>query len=122
LNAPVVVAVIAVRMMEVPVHQIVDMVAMGDRIVPAAGTVLVGALYLRSAAGRIGGIDTDDMLVHVIAVHVVHMAVMQIVNVAVMADRGVAAVRAVLMGVVQMVLLVASGHGRCSFCGQFCRD
>jgi hypothetical protein len=111
LNAPVVVAVIPVRMMQVTIHQVVDMVAVGDRLMPAAGTVLVGALYFRRAAGRIGRVDTDDMLIDVIAMHVVHMAVMQIVDVAVMADCGMAAAGAVLMGMVRMVLLIASGHG-----------
>src|SRR5258708_1573195 len=101
---------IGVRMMQVPVHQIVNVVAMRDRLVPATGAMLVGALYLRRAAGWIGGVDADGMLVDVIAMHVVQMAVMQIVDVAVMADRDVAAIRAVLMGVVRMGLLGASRH------------
>jgi hypothetical protein len=111
LNAPVLVTVVAMRMMQVPVHQIVDMVAVGDRLMPAAGTVLVGTLYFRRAAGRIGRVDTDDMFIDVVAMHVVQMAVVQIVDVAVMADCGMAAAGAVLMGMVRMVLLIASGHG-----------
>src|ERR1700682_2935758 len=110
LNVPVVVAMIAVWMMQVAIHQVVDMVAMRDRFVPAAGAVLVGALYVRRAAGRIGRVDTDDMLVDVIAMHVVQMAVVQVVDVPVMADRDVTAAWAVLMGVVRMVLLRTSGH------------
>jgi hypothetical protein len=116
LNAAVVVAMVAVGMMQVPVHQIIDMVAMGDRLVAAARGMLVSAPQVRRAAGRIGRVDCDDMLVDVIAVHVVQMAVMQIVHMAVMADCGVAAVRAVLMRVARMVLLVASGHGSAPFC------
>jgi hypothetical protein len=84
------------------------MIAMRDRLVPAVGTVLVGALEFRRAVGRIGRVDTDDMLVDMIAMHMVHMAVMQIVDVPVVANRDVTAVRAVLMGMVQMVLLGTS--------------
>jgi hypothetical protein len=106
-----VVAMIAVRMVQVPVHQIVDMVAVRDRLVSAAGAMLMGALYIRRAAGGIGRVDSDDMLVDVIAMHVVQMAVMQVVDVPFMADSDVTAAWAVLMGVVRMVLLVACGHG-----------
>ena len=116
LDAPVVVAVVAVGMVQVPVHQIVEMVAMRDRLVPAAGAVLMGTLHFRRAACRIGRIDADHVLVDVIAMHVMQMAVMQIVDVAFMAECQVTAVRAVLMGMVRMVLLIASRHGRRSFC------
>ena len=54
------------------------------------------------------------MFVHVILVHMVEMAVVKIIHVAVMANRGVPAIRAVLMSVVGMVFLGASGHARCS--------
>ena len=56
------------------------------------------------------GVDRDDMFVDVIPVHIVEMAVVKVVHMAVMANRGVPAVRAMLMGVVGMVLLGASGH------------
>jgi hypothetical protein len=102
---------IAVRMVQVPVHQIIDMVAVRDRLVPAAGAVLVGALCFGRAAGRIGRVYSDDMLVDVVAVHVVQVAVVQIVDVAIMADSDVTAIGAVLVGVVRMVMLAASGHG-----------
>jgi hypothetical protein len=116
LNAPVVVAMIAMGMMQVPLHQIVDMVAMGDRLVPAVRAVRVSAPCFRRAAGRIGRVDSDDMLVNVIAMHVVHMAIMQIVDVALVADGGVPAIRAVLVSVIRMVLLVAIGHGVLLLC------
>jgi len=50
------------------------------------------------------------MLVNMISMHVMEMAVMNIVNVTIVADRSVAAARSVLMGMVGMVLFVASGH------------
>jgi hypothetical protein len=49
------------------------------------------------------------MFVDVILVHVMQMTIVKIVDMAVMPDRGVAAVRAVLMGMVVMVLFGA-GH------------
>jgi hypothetical protein len=107
---------ISVWMMQVPVHQIIDMVAMRDRLVAATGPVLMSASNFRCATCGIGRVDSDDMLVDVIAVHVVHMAVVQIVDVALVADGGVPAVRAVLVRVVRMVLLIAIGHGARSFC------
>jgi hypothetical protein len=59
---------------------------------------------------RVRGIDREDMLVNMISMHVMEMAVMNIVNVTIVADRSVAAARSVLMGMVGMVLFVASGH------------
>jgi hypothetical protein len=58
----------------------------------------------------IRGADRDDMLVNMIPVHVVEMAVMKIVNMAVMANRRVPAARAMLVGMVGMVLLGAGDH------------
>jgi hypothetical protein len=72
------------------------------------------AVDLRRAVHGIFGIDRNDMFVHVILVHMVEMAIMNIVHMAVMANRGVPAIRAMLMSVVGMVFLGASGHARCS--------
>jgi hypothetical protein len=107
---------IAVGMMQMPVHQIVHMVAVRDGLMAAAGAMLVTAPYFRRAAGRIAQINSDHMLVDVIVMHVVQMAVMQIVDVVFMADRGVTAVWAMLMRVVRMVLLAARRHEVRSFC------
>ena len=105
-----IVAMIAVRMMQPALHQIVDMVAMRHRFVSAVWTVHVRAVDLRRAARGIGSADRDHMLVDVVLVHVVEMAVMKIVDMAVMADRGVPAIGTMLMRVVGMVLLGAGGH------------
>ena len=58
----------------------------------------------------IRGADRDDMLVNMIPVHVVEMAIMKIINMPVMANRRVPAVRAMLVGMVGMVLLCAGDH------------
>jgi hypothetical protein len=105
---------ITVRMVQPAIHEIVDMVAMRHLFVSAVWTVRMGAVDLRRAVHGICGIDRNDMFVHVILVHMVEMAIMNIVHMAVMANRGVPAIRAMLMSVVGMVFLGASGHARCS--------
>src|ERR1700730_7988202 len=105
---------IAVRMVQPAVDEIVEMVAMRDLFMSAVWTVRMCAVDLRRAARGICATDGDDMFVDMILVHVVEMAVVQIVHVAVMANRGVPAIRAMLMRVVGVVFLGASGHQQCS--------
>ena len=50
------------------------------------------------------------MFVHVFLVHMVEVAVVKIVHVAIVADRGVPAIRPMLMGVVGVVFLGTCGH------------
>jgi hypothetical protein len=106
----VIVAVIPVRMMEPSVHEVVDMVTMGHRFVPAGWAVLVCAACLRGTLHGVGCADGNDMFVDVILVHVVEVAIMEIIDVPLVADPGVSAVRAVVMGVIQMMPLCAGGH------------
>lgn len=118
-----VVAVITVRVVQVAVDEIVDMVAVRNGFVPAARTVymiriMAAALVIGGAAVWVGFCHRDDMLVNVIAMHVMQMAVVQIIDVAIMQDRQMAAVGAVLMGVVGRVRKRAACHGRFPFpCG-----
>ena len=65
---------------------------------------------MRRALHGICGVNRDDMFVHVILVHVVEMAVVRVVRMAVMANRSVPAVRAMLVGVIGMMLLGAGRH------------
>jgi hypothetical protein len=50
------------------------------------------------------------MFVHVILVHMVEMAVVKIIHVAIVADRGVPAIRPMLVSVVGVVFLSTCGH------------
>jgi hypothetical protein len=107
----VVVAVVAVRVVQVPVHQVVDVVAVGGCCVAAAGAMLVGflvtaAVMAWSASGRVRRVDCQGMFLDLAAVLVVQVAVVQVIDVAIMQDGGVPAVRAVLVG----VALVVSRH------------
>jgi len=86
------------RMMKVPVHQIVDMIAVRNRLVPAMRTVLVAGFVPRAfmasrAIVGIGGVDPNYMLVVVIIVMVMQMAVVQVVDVAIVVNRRMTASR-----------------------------
>ena len=69
---------------------------------------------LRRAVHGIRGVNRHDVLVDVIPVHVVEMAVVKIIHMAVMANRGVPAVRAMVMRVVGVMFLGACSHWQCS--------
>ena len=77
----VMVAMAIVRVMQVPVYQIVDMIAMRNLLVPAIFAVnvqhIVTAAIVRRACGGVGGSHLNYMLVHMISVRAMQMAVMQ---------------------------------------------
>jgi hypothetical protein len=85
----------AVRMMQVAVDQVVDMVAMRYRFVAAAGAVhvvgrMAAADVARGTDRRIRRIDGDHMLIDMVAVEVMQVAIVQVVDVAFVLDRRVA--------------------------------
>jgi hypothetical protein len=82
----VIVAVPLVRVVQVAVNEIVDVVPVWDGLVSAAGAVLVvglvtAAVMIGSAAGGVYVADLDGVLVDVISVGAVQVAVMQVVEV-----------------------------------------
>jgi hypothetical protein len=106
---------IAVRMVQPSVYEVVDMITMRHRFVSAIWTVCVRAMDLRGALHGICGVDRDGVLIHVILVHVMQMAIMKVIHMAVMVNRSVPAIRTVLMSVVRVVFLGTCGHWPCSF-------
>jgi hypothetical protein len=110
LNAPVIVAMIAVRVMQVPVHQIVNVIAVRDGFMAAARAMLMRAFYLGRAARWIGPINRNRMLIDVITVHVMQVAVVQIIHVSLVADRGMPAVGTMLVSMVRVLGLGGSRH------------
>ena len=101
---------IPVRMVQVPVHEVIRVVAMGNGFVAASGAVLVvlgvrPTVVLRSAIGRIGAIDRENVLLDAARGRMVQMAVVQEIDVSLMLDRLVSAVRSMLM--VMIVVMVA---------------
>ena len=72
--------------------------------------MLVRAARLRRALHRVGSVDRDDMFIDMILVHVVEMTVMQIIDVAFVANRRMATVGAMRVGMIRMMLLGAGSH------------
>ena len=110
-----VVAVIAMRVMQVILDAIVDVVAVRHRVVAAArpmhmARVMPGAAMVGGAAVGIGARYFDHMLVDMPLMRVVQVAVVQIIDVAVMADRLMAAAGAVLVGMLGMMFVGAGRH------------
>jgi len=91
-----VVAVVPIRVVQVAVDEVVDVVAVRHSLVPAAYAVLVGTvmaptIVLRSALRGILNTYRDCVLVNVVPVRMVKMAFVKVVCVAVMFYRQVAA-------------------------------
>ena len=112
-----VIAMIAVRMVEVSVDEVVHVVPMRDGGMAAARSVdmvfrMPGALVGGCAGIRMGGGHLEDVLIHMVSVGMVEVAVVEIVDMALVLDGGVSAAGAVLVGVVGMGMAMA--HGRLS--------
>jgi hypothetical protein len=105
---------IAVRMVQPAVYEIVDVVAVRHRFVSAIWTVRVRATDFRRAPHGICGVHRDGVFIHVILVHMMEMAIMKVIHMAFMANRRVPATRTMLVGVVGVVLLGTFGHWRYS--------
>lgn len=118
-----VVAMVSVRVVQVTIDQIVNVVAMRNRLVSAAGTMDMVGLMARAAVNGRAAIGIllahlDDMLVDVIAMRMMQMAVVQVVNMIPMPNGDVAAVGAVLMVMIGVVGrlrfdIFFSLHGQC---------
>lgn len=111
-----IVAVPIVRVMQMARHQIVDVVAVRDPLVPAGRAVSVGgvvlaAVMLGCAVNRVLRPDLERVLVYVVAVRMVQMPVVQVVHVALVAHGGVTAAGAVLVLVASMDVVLGIVHG-----------
>lgn len=110
----VIVAVVAVRMMQPAIDEVIDVVAMRDRFVPAAGAVDVTGLVPAAGRGVAIGIrsaDLDDVFIDMIAMRMMQVPVVQIIDVPVVFHRSVAAAAAVSVVVIGVEFAVA--HFRC---------
>lgn len=108
-----VVAVVAVRVVEAPIDEVVHVVPVRDRLVPAVRAVLVPirmACRRRRVATGVGIVDREGVLVDMVLVRMVEVAIVEVVDVAVVDHGGVPAVRAVLVGVIAVDVMLA--HGR----------
>lgn len=98
-----VIAVVAMRMMQMAVDKIIDVITMRNRFVPAARPVdvvfvVAAAVVFRGAGRWIGFRDRQLVLLNTaIGVLVMQVTVVQVIDVPLMLDAGVLAVRAVLV-------------------------
>lgn len=103
-----IVAVLAVRMMQVPFHQKIGVVAVQHGLVAAIRPVNVilfvaAALVIRRAAVFVHFARFELMFVGMIAMTMMQMAVVEVIGVAFMFHCGVAAIRTVYMRVLVLV-------------------
>lgn len=108
-----IVAVAAVRMVQMAIDKIIHVAAVRNGFVAAITSmnvsgVMTGAGMAGRAGVRIGGVYRQVMLVEVVAVGLMEVAVVNVVGVAVVLDGGVAATGAVHMGMVVVDLVM--GH------------
>lgn len=96
-----VVAMVVMGMVKVVTNQIVDVIAVGHRLVPTASSVLVvGRVPFAGMADATRGIafaHVEHVFVDVILMGMVEVPVVDVVDVAVMLDCGVAATWSVLV-------------------------
>jgi len=114
-----VVAVVSMRMTEVAADAVVDVVAVRDRLVAAAGAMdmaglVTTAAMVRSAAVGVVSRDVDHVLVDMILMRMVEVTIVQEVDVAAVAHGGVAATRTMLVSMVGVVRCGAGGHRKSS--------
>ncbi len=109
-----VVAVIPMGMMQVPIDQVIDVIAVGYGRMPtprAVNVVFIMALAdVMNAPGRVGVRDRYHVFVIVAFMGAVKMSVVQVSDMIPVYHGDVTTVRTVLMGV---VFVYCVGHGQC---------
>jgi len=111
-----VIAMITVRMVQMTIDQVIDMVTMGHRLMAAAWAMymaggVAGALMVWRAALGILSVNRQAVLVNMIAMHMVQVAVVQVIDMTIMLNRRMATARLVLM--VMVGVFRASTHDSC---------
>jgi hypothetical protein len=104
LDFAVVIAVVAVRLVQVAVDQIVDVVAVRNGFMAAAGAVAVGFLMLAAvvawgASRGVGPVHFEFVLLNTVFTHVMQVAVVQIIDMVIVFDCGMSAILPVLVRV-----------------------
>jgi hypothetical protein len=96
---------VAVRVVQVAVHQVVNMVAMRHGLMTATGAMFVAfimrpAVVLRRATRRVAAVDVKLVFLNSSLAHVMQMPVVQVIHVTVVLDARVPATGAVLVTVI----------------------
>jgi hypothetical protein len=98
----VIVAVIAVGMVEAPVYQVINVVSMRNRLMAAAGAmamrlIMSGSAMLWVAPFRIRGANFNHVFLGAPLFHVLKMAMIKIINVILVLNGNMAAARTMHM-------------------------
>jgi hypothetical protein len=110
LYRPMVVAMSTMGMVQPSIHEIIDVVPVGHRFVPAGRAVLVRANRLRRALHGIDCVDRNGMLVNMILVRMMQMALMKIIDMVVMPDRRMPTAGTMRVAMIAVMLLRAGSH------------
>ena len=99
--------------MQVPVDQVIDVIAVRHGLVAATGSMfmalfMAATIVVRSCGCRISRVDGNHVLVHMPLVKMVQVPVVEIVRVSLVLNRGMPTAGAVLMRVrvVSLTLLI----------------
>jgi len=93
---------IAMRMMQTAVHKVIHVIAVRHLRMSTVGPVLVFFTLNRVAFIRIGFTDFNDMLVNMTIMRVMQMAVVKVINVTLVFNLRMAAIGAMLVGMIFM--------------------
>jgi hypothetical protein len=110
-HGAVIVAVAAMRMMQMVTHEVIDVIAMGDGIMSAVFAVHMGlrvcrALMGRCARIRIAAANGNFAFVYVIFVGMVQVSVVEVIDVVAMSERRMPAIRTMNVGVFIMCFVL----------------
>jgi hypothetical protein len=108
-----IIAMTIMGMMQMPVHQIVDMITVRNCVMSAPGTMdvillVAVALVPIGTLVRMGGAYREDVLINMAFVRMMQVSIVQIVEVSFMHDCPMSAIRAMFMGMV--VVNIAGSH------------
>jgi hypothetical protein len=109
-----IVAMAAVRMVQMAIDEIIDMIGVWDALVSAARSMdvmrVMLATRMRRCAGRpVRRADFKDVFINVIAMHMVQVTVVQVIDMAVVLQGDMAATRGMCVGV---ILVFGASHTR----------
>lgn len=111
-----IVAMRAVGVVEMAVHQVIRVIPVRYRLVAAFGAVSMRLLMSRAgviwrASVRIHRVHFNTVIFDGIAVRMVQMTIVEIIRVAIVFDSRMATVRAMLVAMSVCMLLVSITHG-----------
>jgi hypothetical protein len=121
-----VIAMVAVRMMKVILHEVINVVAVRHLFMAAIRAVNVrlvmrSAVVLGGACIRIRGRHLQDMFIHMIAMLMVQMAIMQVIGVSLVIHGRVAAA-ALMFVIMSLVFLAFFWHAKYSRSSEWACD